>query len=67
MGYPSVYPTGVTVYDPERAFSGYTLFQAPGQGALLIDLNGREVQLWQGPTGLSQQAPAGWAGVRQHG
>jgi hypothetical protein len=48
MGYPSVYPTGVTVYDPDRAFSGYTLFQAPGQGALLIDLNGREVQLWQG-------------------
>ena len=30
MGYPSVYPTGVTVYDPERAWSGYTLFQAAG-------------------------------------
>jgi len=52
MGYPSVYPTGVTVYDPERAFSGYTLFQAPGQGALLIDMNGREVQLWQGLQGF---------------
>jgi arylsulfotransferase ASST len=52
MGYPSVYPTGVTVYDPERAFGGYTLFQAPGQGALLIDMSGREVQLWQGLQGF---------------
>jgi hypothetical protein len=52
MGYPSVYPTGVTVYDPERAYGGYTLFQAPGQGALLIDMSGREVQLWQGLQGF---------------
>ena len=44
MGYPSVYPTGVTVYDPEQAWSGYTIFQAPGVGALLIDMSGREVQ-----------------------
>jgi hypothetical protein len=52
MGYPSVYPTGVTVYDPERAWSGYTIFQAPGAGALLIDMSGREVQLWQGLQGF---------------
>lgn len=24
MGYPSVYPTGATLYDPSRAWSGYT-------------------------------------------
>jgi hypothetical protein len=52
MGHPSVYPTGVTIYDPERAWNGYTLFQAPGLGALLIDQNGREVQLWQGLAGF---------------
>jgi len=52
MGYPSVYPTGVTVYDPDQAWSGYTIFQAPGIGALLIDMNGREVQLWQGLQGF---------------
>ncbi|MEY2934280.1 MAG: hypothetical protein RL033_5029 [Pseudomonadota bacterium] len=52
MGYPTVYPTGVTVYDPERAWSGYTIFQAPGLGALLIDMSGREVQLWQGLQGF---------------
>jgi hypothetical protein len=52
LGYPSVYPTGVTVYDPQRAFSGYTLFQAPGHGALLIDMSGREKQLWEGLHGF---------------
>src|SRR3954471_20276767 len=52
MGHPSVYPTGVTVYDPEQAWSGYTIFQAPGLGALLIDMSGRELQLWQGLQGF---------------
>jgi hypothetical protein len=52
MGHPSIYPTGVTLYEPEKAWGGYTLFQAPGHGALLIDMNGREVQLWQGLQGF---------------
>jgi arylsulfotransferase ASST len=52
MGYPTVYPTGVTVFDPERAYGGYTIFQAASVGALLIDMNGREVQLWQGLQGF---------------
>jgi hypothetical protein len=52
MGYPTVFPTGVTLYDPERAWRGYTLFQAAGVGALLIDMSGREVQLWQGLQGF---------------
>jgi hypothetical protein len=52
MGHPSIYPTGVTVYDPERASRGYTLFQAAGLGALLIDMSGREVQLWRGLQGF---------------
>lgn len=47
MGYPSVYPTGVTVYDAKKAWGGYTLFQAAQLGALLIDMSGREVQLWK--------------------
>jgi hypothetical protein len=52
MGHPSVYPTGVTIFDPERSFAGYTLFQAPGVGALLVDMNGRDVQLWRGLHGF---------------
>lgn len=52
MGFPTIYPTGATLYDPDRAWSGYTLYQAPGLGALLIDMDGREVQLWQGLQGF---------------
>jgi hypothetical protein len=52
MGYPSVYPTGVTLYNPEKSWRGYTIFQAAGVGALLIDMNGREVQLWKGLQGF---------------
>jgi hypothetical protein len=47
-----VYPTGTTIFEPERAWNGYTLFQAPGVGALLIDMNGAEVQLWKGLEGF---------------
>lgn len=46
MGSPSVFPTGVTVYQPEKCFNGYTLFPACDAGALLIDMNGGEVKLW---------------------
>jgi hypothetical protein len=50
MGHPTVYPTGVTIYNRDAAYSGYTVFPAP-QGALLIDMNGREVHLWKGLQG----------------
>jgi hypothetical protein len=52
MTYPSVYPTGATIYDPERCWSGYTLFQAKEVGVLLIDMNGTEVKLWKGLHGF---------------
>ncbi|WP_437308256.1 aryl-sulfate sulfotransferase [Sorangium sp. So ce388] len=60
MGHPTIYPTGVTLYDPDRSWNGYTIFQAPGLGALLIDMNGREVQLWKGLHGFpSKLLPGG--------
>lgn len=52
MGHPSIYPTGATVYLPEKAWSGYTIFQAAELGALLIDMSGREVRLWKGLRGF---------------
>jgi hypothetical protein len=52
MSYPTIYPTGATVYNPDKAFNGYTLFQAKELGALLIDMNGGEVKLWQGLHGF---------------
>ena len=52
MSYPSVYPTGATVYKPEKCWNGYTLFQANETGALLIDMNGNGVQMWKGLHGF---------------
>jgi hypothetical protein len=52
MGHPTIYPTGVTLYDPAKAWNGYTIFPAADLGALLIDMNGKEVQLWKGLQGF---------------
>ena len=46
MGQPLVFPHGVTVYDPEKCFSGYTLVPLVNDGVLLFDMNGREVRRW---------------------
>ena len=52
MTYPTVYPTGTTVYDPTKAFNGYTVFQAKEHGCLVVDMNGGEVKLWRGLHGF---------------
>ena len=60
MTYPSIYPTGTTIYDPSQCWSGYTIFQAKELGAMLIDMNGREVKLWKGLHGLpNKMLPGG--------
>ena len=51
MGYPTVYPTGVTIYNREKASNGYTLLPT-SKGALLIDMNGLEVNRWAGLGGF---------------
>ena len=46
-GYPSVYPTGTTIYEPGKAWSGYTVFATPDQqGTVVVDMNGRLVKRW---------------------
>ncbi len=61
MTYPTVYPTGTTVYLPEACWNGYTIFQAKERGALLIDMNGREVRLWKGLHGFPNKIlPGGY-------
>ena len=52
MTYPSVYPTGATIYDLEKCWNGYTIYQAKELGALLIDMNGGEIKLWKGLHGF---------------
>ena len=44
----SVYPTGTTIYDPDRAWNGYTVLsplQTPA--VLVIDMNGNVVKRWE--------------------
>ncbi len=61
MGHPTIYPTGTTVYAPEKAWSGYTLYQAADVGALLIDMSGKEVHLWKGLRGFPNKLlPGGY-------
>lgn len=61
MGHPTIYPTGATVYKPQKAWNGYTIYQAADLGALLIDMNGREVHLWQGLRGFPNKLlPGGY-------
>jgi hypothetical protein len=43
---PSVYPTGVTRYEPDRAWNGYVLFSGQDKKTHLIDMRGNEVHAW---------------------
>jgi hypothetical protein len=46
---PSVFPTGTTIYDPSRAWNGYTVLSPLGtQAAIVIDMNGNVVKQWDG-------------------
>ena len=51
----TVYPTRTTVYDPEKCWNGYTLYEtksvipdSPTGAAELVDMNGNTVNLWEG-------------------
>jgi hypothetical protein len=43
---PRIYPTGVTVYDPTRAYNSFLCFSAPDGNTYLIDMDGNEVHRW---------------------
>jgi len=45
----SVYPTGTTIYDPDRAWNGYTVLSPLAtQAVVVIDMNGTVVKQWEG-------------------
>ena len=52
MGQPFVHPTGVTIYDPEKAWSGYTVFHAPKLGTVVVDMNGNVARIWKDLNGF---------------
>jgi len=47
MGIPSVFPTGTTIYNPEKCWNGYTIFPLKKVGAVVIDMNGDVVKVWE--------------------
>jgi len=45
----TVYPTGTTIFDPGRAWSGYTVLSPLNtQAVVVIDMNGNVVKRWDG-------------------
>jgi len=43
---PSVFPTGVTRYDPAQAYNSFIVFAGPDKKTHLIDMDGHEVHVW---------------------
>lgn len=43
---PSIYPTGTTRYDPQKAYNVYVLFSGADDKTHLIDMDGNEVHRW---------------------
>ena len=61
MGIPSVFPTGTTIYNPEKAWNGYTLMPIQKVGAVLIDMNGNVVKVWKNFQGFPNKLlPGGY-------
>ncbi len=61
MPQPNVHPMGTTIYDPEKAYSGYTLYQLNGKGAVLIDMRGNVVRSWKEFLGFpNKMLPGGY-------
>jgi hypothetical protein len=59
---PSVYPTGVTRYDPGKAHNGFVLFSGADRKTHLVDMSGNEVRRWDYvgfPSGLLDPALVG--------
>ncbi|MEE8419580.1 MAG: hypothetical protein V3S02_05655, partial [Dehalococcoidales bacterium] len=48
----TVYPTGTTIYEPEKCWSGFTVYQLRDAGAIMVDMNGRTVRRWRGLKGF---------------
>jgi len=43
---PSIFPTGTTIYNPEKAYNGYVLIDGRDGRSYLIDMRGNDVHTW---------------------
>jgi len=59
----TVFPTGVTIYKPDKCWNGFTVFSANVTGEItLIDMNGNVVKAWKGVSGFPARIlPGGFA------
>ncbi len=63
---PSVFPTGVTIFNPQKCWTGYTVFtlslsQKSDPWSVLIDMNGNIVNRWHTLFGMpSKILPGGY-------
>jgi hypothetical protein len=48
----TVFPTGTTIYEPDKCWNGYTVLQCMQYGAVLVDMNGNTVRRWKNLVGL---------------
>jgi hypothetical protein len=49
----TVFPTGTTIYKPEKCWNGFTVFSSNITGEIiLIDMNGNTVKTWKGISGF---------------
>ena len=48
LAFPTVFPHGTTIYNPEKCFNGFTVFgtEVASEGTVLIDMNGSVVKQW---------------------
>lgn len=46
MAPASVFPTGVTIYRPDKAYNSYVLFDGRDTHSYLIDMNGTDIKVW---------------------
>jgi len=49
FGWPVSFPPGTTLYDPEKAYNGYTLFTPYNDEQYLINMSGKVVHKWKLP------------------
>ncbi|MBT3529757.1 MAG: hypothetical protein HOF74_14250 [Gammaproteobacteria bacterium] len=53
ISFPSVFPTGTTIFQPEKTWSGYTILDAADKkGTVLIDMNGNVIRRWTELNGM---------------
>lgn len=61
MSTPTIYPTGATVYNPQKCWSGYTVYIARDTGVALVNMNGETVHMWKDLHGFpAKMLPGGF-------